>query len=325
MKPEAPKQMAKAEPIRAEPKAAPVTPAPIPVPPPVVKPPAPVVKATTPPPVAIPVTPVEKVPVTSGVPVTETAEPEEKPGFFQRMNPLNLFRGKSKPPTPLSGANTPTTSVPAPATRPKQVAKAVTPEKSNLVAQVPTPAPAPVVVPPPVIKPPPIPRYPYLKPGPFAAGDRKSAQPAFDRALAAQRVRNWPEAIASYRQAAMADPAYYEAYYNLGWSAYEAKDIRQSLVAYEHALAVQPESFDARYNFALALQQAGFSQDAADELEQLTTNFPDRTQPHLMLAGLLSGRLQDKEGARKHYLKVVELEPNHPRATEIRYWLRANP
>lgn len=320
VKPEAPKQMAKAEPIRTEPKAAPVTPRPTPVPPPTVRPPAPVVKET-PPAVAIPVTPVEKVPVTTSAPVAEATEPEEKPGFFQRMNPLNLFRGKPKPPTPLSGNPTAPAAVP----KPKQVAKANTPVKSNTVVEVPPPAPAPVVVPPPVIKPPPIPRYPYLKPGPFATGDRKAAQSAFDQALAAQQLRNWPEAITNYRRAAMADPAYYEAYYNLGWAAYEAKDVRQSLVAYEHALAVQPESFDARYNFALALQQAGFIQDAADELQQLTTGFPDRAQPHLMLASLLSGRLRDKEGARKHYQKVVELEPNHPRATEIRYWLRANP
>jgi len=175
-----------------------------------------------------------------------------------------------------------------------------------------------------VIKPPPIPRYPYLKPGPFAAGDRKEAQVSFDQALAAQKVRNLAEAIAGYRRAATADPSYFEAYYNLGWTAYEAKDIRLALVAYEHALAVQSQSFDARYNFALTLQQAGYPQDAADEFLQLTQDFPERAQPHLMLASLLSSRLRDKEGARVHYQQVLELEPNHPKATEIRYWFRAN-
>ncbi|MGV3754110.1 MAG: tetratricopeptide repeat protein, partial [Verrucomicrobiota bacterium] len=188
----------------------------------------------------------------------------------------------------------------------------------------PAPAPAPVVVPPPVIKPPPIPRYPYQAPGPFAPGDRRAAQVSFDKALAAQQVRNWTEAMAGYRQAATADPSYYEAYYNLGWTAYEAKDVRMALLAYEHALAVQPESFDARYNFALTLQQAGYPQDAVDEFQNLVKIYPERAQPHLMLASLFSGRLRDKDAARTHYQRVLVLEPNHPRATEIRYWLRAN-
>ncbi|MCD6048892.1 MAG: hypothetical protein K0Q55_295 [Verrucomicrobia bacterium] len=321
IKPEAPKQMAKAEPIRGETKVT-VPPPAVVVAPPVVRPPPPVIKENAPP-VTIPVTPVEKVPVTVSTPVaTASAEPEEKPGFFQRMNPANFFRSKPKPPTPLSGGS-PVTNPPV-----KQVAKTTPPPATKAAPKVeaplPPPAPAPVVLPPPVVKPPPIPRYPYQRPGPFAPGDRKEAQIAFDKALAAQKVKNWTEAITGYRKAALADPAYFEAYYNLGWAAYEAKDIRQSLVAYEHALAVQPESFDARYNFALALQQAGYPQDAADEFEHLTQEFPTRAQPHLMLASLLSSRLRDNDGARTHYQKVLELEPNHPRATEIGYWLRAN-
>lgn len=322
VKPEAPKQMAKAEPIRTEPKAVAVKPAPTPAPvtpPTTTKPPAPVVQTTRPPTQAqaIPVTPVETAAATQDAAPTEPAEPEEKPGFFQRMNPLNFFRSKPKPPTPLSDTQT---KVPA---TPRQVAKA-TPPPEPAPAALPAPTSAPVVVAPVVIKPPPIPRYPYLKPGPFAEGDRKAAQVSFDQALAAQKVRNWKDAIAGYRRAATADPSYFEAYYNLGWTAYEAKDIRMALVAYEHALAVQPQSFDARYNFALTLQQAGYPQDAADEYRQLTKDFPERAQPHLMLASLLSSRLRDKEGARIHYQKVLELEPNHPQATEIRYWFRAN-
>jgi len=29
--------------------------------------------------------------------------------------------------------------------------------------------------------------------------------------------------------------------------------------------------------------------------------------------------------ARQHYLKVLEVEPRHPQAGAIRYWLAANP
>lgn len=325
VKPETPKTMAKAEPIRTQPKAATIKPTPTPPPPaPVVTaPPPPTTTATVSQPqpsaakTAIPVTPAETNPVTASVTVAETAEPEEKPGFFQRINPLNLFRSKPKPPTPLDGSAQKTV-------KPVTVAKATPTPKPTPESEVPAPAPAPVVKAPPVIKPPPVPRYSYLKPGPFTEGDRSNAQIAFEKASAAQKARNWAEAIAGYRQAATADPSYFEAYYNLGWTAYEAKDLGLALVAYEHALAVQPGSFDARYNFALTLQQAGYPQDAADEFERLTKDSPNRAQPHLMLASLLSTRLHDKDGARQHYQKVLELEPNHPNATEIRYWLKAN-
>ncbi len=318
---EPPKMVAKAEPIK-------VTPEPIKVlPPPVAAPPAPkpeipvvaTAKPVEPTPTPIPVTPVEKMPKTAAVPVAE--EPTEKPGFFQRINPVNLFKSKPKPTTPLpsnptgDGLKVTPLAKPVKKTTPQTNAPAVLPPATN---------PAPVIAPPVVVKAPVIPRYPYLRPGPFSAGDRKAGQAAFDDGLAAQKSGNWPAAIAAYRKAAIADPTFYEAYYNLGWTAYEAKDIRQALVAYEHALAVQADSFDARYNFALALQQTGFYLDAAEELRTLTKNSPDRAQAHLMLASLLSSRLTETEEARQHYLKVLELEPNHPKAVEIRYWLRAN-
>ncbi|HEY1170910.1 MAG TPA: tetratricopeptide repeat protein [Verrucomicrobiae bacterium] len=323
VKPEATKQMAKAEPVRVESKSAAVTPAPAPRPvaPPVVKPPTVVTQAPPPVNVPIPVTPAEKVSVASAAPAVAATMPEERPGFFQRINPVNLFRSKPKPPTPLSGL--PPTMLVTNA-KPKEVAKTEPKSRPAPAVELPAPAPTPVIASPPVIKPAPIPRYPYLKPGPFLAGDKKEAQAAFDSALAAQKVRNLPEAIAGYRRAAIADPAYFEAYYNLGWTAYEAKDLRQALVAYEHALAVAPDSFDARYNFALTLQQAGYPQDAAEELQTLTNRFPGRAQPHLMMASLLSTKLRDKVAARQHYQKVLELEPDHPKAAEIRYWLRAN-
>jgi len=321
-KPEAPKTMAKAEPIRVTPEPVKVVPPPVVAPPPAPKPEIPVVATAKPVETVstpIPVTPVEKAPkVAVTAPEPEAAE---KPGFFQRINPINLFRSKPKATTPLP--SNPTGDGIKVATVNKPVKKSVEPAAAP-IAPIPVTNPPPVIAPPVVVKAPVIPRYPYLRPGPFSAGDRKMAQTAFDEALAAQKSGNWPTAIAAYRKAAIADPTFYEAYYNLGWTAYEAKDVRQALVAYEHALAVQSDSFDARYNFALALQQTGFYLDAAEELRTLTKNNPDRAQAHLMLAGLLSSRLTETEEARQHYLKVLALEPNHPKAVEIRYWLRAN-
>jgi hypothetical protein len=35
--------------------------------------------------------------------------------------------------------------------------------------------------------------------------------------------------------------------------------------------------------------------------------------------------LRDTTQARKHYLKVLDLQPDNPQASDIRFWLSANP
>ena len=57
------------------------------------------------------------------------------------------------------------------------------------------------------------------------------------------------------------DPAYFDAYYNLGLAALDAGEVKLSLWAYEIALALKPESADARYNLALALKAGSYFQD----------------------------------------------------------------
>jgi len=94
---------------------------------------------------------------------------------------------------------------------------------------------------------------------------------------------------------------------------------------YEYALAVKPGSVDARYNFALALQQANYPRDAGDELLEILNENPGEVRAHLLLANLYARQLNQPKLARQHYLKVLETEPRHPKAPEIRYWLAANP
>jgi tetratricopeptide (TPR) repeat protein len=129
----------------------------------------------------------------------------------------------------------------------------------------------------------------------------------------------------AYRQAAKADPAYFEAYYNLGFAAYDAKAFQQALSAYESALAINPFSVDARFNFALTLRDGGYLLDAVAELERLLAANPTETRAHYALGNLYAQKLRQPAAARQQYLRVLELEPQHPQATAIRYWLAANP
>lgn len=93
----------------------------------------------------------------------------------------------------------------------------------------------------------------------------------------------------------------------------------------ELALALNPVSTDARANFALALKQAGYPRDAANELEKILQASPNDARAHLTLGNLYAQQLGQPKLAREHYLKVLELDPRHAQSGPIRYWLAANP
>jgi tetratricopeptide (TPR) repeat protein len=216
---------------------------------------------------------------------------EDKRGLLARLNP---FSGRPK-----------ATNTTAPEVRPLPATN---------VAAFPAQPPAPSY-----------PRYRYTSPQLPKAGNRRDAERYFARGVAAQRSVQLNQALGYYQQAVDADPAYFDAYYNLGLAAYDSGRWKQSLASYEVALALKPESIDTRYNFALALKQAGHPLDSAEELKQILKGSPSETRAHLSLANLYAQQLSQARLARQHYLKVLELEPSHPKGAEIRYWLAANP
>lgn len=235
---------------------------------------------------------------------TPVAEAKTSRGFFQRINPLNLFRSEPKP----NAGVTPLSSGPEGSARENDAPRS----KTNDAAAVASAAPQ-------------IPRYSYRSPPKPAPGNRRDAERLFAQGVQAQRASRPAEAMQAYRQAAQVDPAYFEAYYNLGLAAAESGSSQQSLAAYENALAVRPDSSDARYNFALVLKQSGYLLDAANELERVCLEAPKDPRAHLAVGNLYAQQLQKPAKAREHYLKVLEAEPRHPEATAIRFWLSSNP
>jgi tetratricopeptide (TPR) repeat protein len=140
----------------------------------------------------------------------------------------------------------------------------------------------------------------------------------------AQQRNRLSEAVEAYRRAIKADPSLFEAHYNLGVAAFEAGDLPLALDAYEHALALNPISVKARFNFAVALQKGNYPRDAANELEKLLTDNPAEARAHFTAANLYAQQLGEPKTARAHYVQVLELEPQHPQATAIRFWLEGN-
>jgi tetratricopeptide (TPR) repeat protein len=172
------------------------------------------------------------------------------------------------------------------------------------------------------------PRYQFLSPGRPAAGQHFNGTPAaadFTRARIYEQAEKWPDALQYFAAAAQADPSWFLAQYNTALMAQHLRIYSQALAAYEYALAIQPESNDTRYNFALALRAAGYIPDAIDELNKVLAARPDDAAVHLALANIYAQSVHDPSTARRHYLKVLALDPDSPQASNIRFWLAANP
>ena len=198
----------------------------------------------------------------------------------------------------------------------------------NGITPLPAPgSPAAQTKPVPIVQPaaPAFPRYLYLSPRKPEAGDRNLASGDFTKAHQFELRARWSDALEWYRRAAAADPGWFEAQFNCGVLAYRLRDYSAALPAYEMALAIEPDSVDARYNFALALKAADYATDAANELKKIVAAHPDEVRAQLALGNLYAQQLRDPAQARRHYLRVLDLDPHNPQATDIRFWLSANP
>jgi len=233
-------------------------------------------------------------------PTVEVAEPEQvpenKPGLLHKL----FGDGQTE-------------SAPQPA----YLAKGLTPLPADEPAARPVAKPAATA--------PVFPRYSYLSPRKPAPGDRAAANGAFTKAREFEQDENWVDALQWYKAAVQADPAWFEAQYNTGVLAHRLQNYSLALASYENALAIQPHSTDVRYNFALALKETGYATDAVAELKKILAANPGEVRAHLTLANLAAQTLHDPVQARSHYLKVLELDPQNPQASDIRFWLSSNP
>ena len=292
------------------------TPTPVPAPPPTVQ--------TTAPPATLPVE------------LNPPPEPEKKPGFLHKINPVHWF-GTSKPDkkydengvTPLPGPSS--TTAPKAASAPKTVSSPAT----SLSQKSPREGTAPKAAATPAknvsTAPADFSHYVYSSPRKPKAGNRTAAAGVFTQAQLFEQDSRWLEAMKAYQQAAEFDPSWFEAQYNFGVLSARLQDFPQALAAYELALADAPNAsaaLGARYQFGLTLKSAGYLMDALNEFRKVLAQHPDaghEAGAHLALGNIYAQDLHDPAHAREHYLKVLELDPQNPQATEIRFWLAANP
>jgi tetratricopeptide (TPR) repeat protein len=157
------------------------------------------------------------------------------------------------------------------------------------------------------------------------SANRRAAQQALARGQQAQAAKKYAEAIQFYRRAVVLDKDYFEAHYLLGLAGFQTRNFQLALSSWEAALALRPDSADARYNYALALKAENRFQASTDELEKLLALHPEEARAHLTLGNLYADQLRDISRARRHYQRVLQLDPRNPQAQTIRFWLVSNP
>ena len=127
-----------------------------------------------------------------------------------------------------------------------------------------------------------------------------------------------------YKRQTKADPGWFDARFELGQAAFYTGDTDLALQSFEHALAIDPNDGPARFNFAMSLVQGNYYADAASEFETYLQFDPDNVQAHFEAGKLYAGKLNDVARASVHYKRVIGLQPGHPQAVTIRYWLIRN-
>jgi len=167
--------------------------------------------------------------------------------------------------------------------------------------------------------------YKYLLPGAPLPGNRNKAATWFKKGNKAFQRNDYEEAIEAYERAVVEDPAYFEAYFNLGLAALRGGNAGKALPAYELALAIQPNHRDSRYNLSLALEKLNHFRDAARELETLLKENADDTQILMRLGNLYSEPLQRPVRTREVYSHLLKLSPGSPESKTAQRWLYENP
>ena len=132
-------------------------------------------------------------------------------------------------------------------------------------------------------------------------------------------------AIFHYTSAIESDDRYILAYYNLGEVHRARGDLDLALDAYRRALSINPDDASIRYNMALVLDTLGDPPAALQQLDYLIARDNRNASAHY-LAGLIHSRVpRERETARRHLARFVELQPGDAKAEDARRWLAENP
>lgn len=148
------------------------------------------------------------------------------------------------------------------------------------------------------------------------AGDPENPDAYNTRGTLSYRLQRYMEAEEDFARAVELDPAYFEAWFNLGL-AREAQEKKEAAIeAYCAALKIYPELLAALLNRGALFLQLGALRSARTDFELAARIAPDDPRPLFNLA-LQQREAGERNEAVRTLRRVLELEPAHADAQAL--------
>jgi tetratricopeptide (TPR) repeat protein len=98
---------------------------------------------------------------------------------------------------------------------------------------------------------------------------------------------------------------------------FDHQQFHDAMVIYKKALEINPDDLDVRTDYAACLNFLGDFEGAKRELKKVLTKSPNHPVANFNL-GVVHINKGENDSARKYWNKYLKLDPNSPRAQEVR-------
>lgn len=120
------------------------------------------------------------------------------------------------------------------------------------------------------------------------------------------------------REAVKVDPKNAKAWIEMGNILMDTSRFNEAIDAYQKALEIDPKNVDVRVDMGTCYRNSGKPDIAVKEFRKALEINPNHAFGHLNLGITLAQDLKDKAQGIKELEKYLQLEPNAPKAEQIR-------
>ena len=153
---------------------------------------------------------------------------------------------------------------------------------------------------------------------PVPVADSAAAVPTSSVPAAAPMPTVNQDRVAELRTAIESDPEDVTSLLALATVYFEAHSFEEAVPWYEQVLALSPDDVESRTNLGVSYFYAGSPDRAADQFQRSLELAPDHAQTLLSLGIVRAFGLDDLDGAREAWERVIEAAPNSTQATAAR-------
>jgi len=135
----------------------------------------------------------------------------------------------------------------------------------------------------------------------------------FNLAVSLHRGKETAKAVQSYRKALESDPAFTEAYNNLGLLYQELGEFDKAQEAYQKSAEINPRYEKAYNNLGILFLVRGREDEALEAFQRALTINPNNVESHINL-GILYKRRRQPHQAIESYQRALSVQPLHGEA-----------